>query len=270
LRTDRRDRPGARNSSFRAERPPARQDISRPDGDLLYGRNAVSEALAGRRRLRTLLLAEGIKEDDRTRRLLETARRLTLPIEIVPRFLLDQRTAGANHQGVALETAGYVYSSFDDIVENPRTVLILDHLQDPQNFGTLLRAAEATGVSGVIIPRDRTVDITPAVVNASSGAVEHLRVIRVPNLARAIGDLKEAGWWSAALDTGNDAVDLFNADIPLPLALVVGAEGEGVSANVRRHCDLVLSLPMVGRVASLNAATAGSIALFEVLRRGRG
>lgn len=270
MRTDRRDRPGARNSGFRparSERSPSRPDSPRADGDLLYGRNAVSEALAGRRRLRTLLLAEGIREDDRTRRLLETARRLTLPIEIVPRIFLDQRTAGANHQGVALETAGYVYSTFEEIVEHPGTVLILDHLQDPQNFGTLLRAAEATGVSGVIIPRDRTVDITPAVVNASSGAVEHLRVTRVPNLARAIGDLKDAGWWSAALDTGDDAVDLFSADIPLPVALVVGAEGEGVSANVRKHCDLVLSLPMVGRVASLNAATAGSIALFELLRR---
>jgi len=215
------------------------------------------------------VLAEGIKEDDRTRRLLETARRLTLPIEIVPRIFLDQRTMGANHQGVALETAMYVYSALEHIIEHPGTVLILDHLQDPQNFGTLLRAAEAVGVSGVLIPRDRTVDVTPAVVNASAGAVEHLRVARVPNLTRAIGTLKEAGWWSAALDTGDDALDIFTADIPLPLALIVGAEGEGVSANVRKHCDLVLSLPMVGRVASLNAATAGSIALFEVLRRSQ-
>lgn len=270
MRTDRRGRPGpSARTSFKTDRAPSRGEAPRPDGDFLYGRNAVSEALSGRRRLRALVLAEGIKEDDRTRRLLETARRLTLPIEIVPRFVLDGRTGGANHQGVGLDTAGFVYATLDEITANPGTILILDHLQDPQNFGTLLRAAEAAGVSGVLIPRDRTVDVTAAVVNASAGAVEHLRVARVPNLSRVLDDLKKAGWWSAALDTGDDALDLFTAEIPLPLALVVGAEGEGVSANVRRHCDLVLSLPMVGRVASLNAATAGSIALFEVLRRSR-
>jgi 23S rRNA (guanosine2251-2'-O)-methyltransferase len=180
---------------------------------------------------------------------------------------LDGMTGFANHQGVALEASTYPYAPFEEVLESPGTVLILDHLQDPQNFGTLLRAAEATGVAGVLIPRDRTVEVTPAVVNASSGAVEHLSVAQVPNLARAIEDLKTAGWWAAALDTGQDAVDLFRADIPTPVALVVGAEGPGVSPNVRRHCDLVLEIPMVGRVASLNAATAGSVALFELLRR---
>lgn len=261
MRTDRRDRPGGRNN------PPPRRDDSRPAGDLLYGRNAVAEALAGRRRVRALILAEGVKEDDRIRRIIEAARRAGAAITRIPRVDLDRRTSFVNHQGVALEVSGYPYTPFDELLATPGTILILDHLQDPQNLGTLLRAAEATGVVGVVIPRDRAVEVTPAVVNASAGAVEHLRVAQVPNLARANEELKKAGWWSAALDTGADARDLYRTEIPTPLALVVGAEGEGVSPNIRRRCDLVLSLPMVGRVASLNAATAGSVALFELLRR---
>jgi 23S rRNA (guanosine2251-2'-O)-methyltransferase len=227
----------------------------------------VAEALRGRRRARALLLAEGIKEDDRVRRLAEDAVRRGVPVVRVPRADLDRRTAFANHQGVALEASAYPYVPFDDLIDTSGTILLLDHLQDPQNFGTLLRAAEATGVAGVVLPRERTVDVTPAVVNASAGAVEHLRVARVPNLSRAIEDLKSAGWWAAALDVGDDAADIFHAPIPTPLALVVGAEGEGVGPNVRRHCDLVLAIPMLGRIASLNAATAGSVALFELLRR---
>jgi len=261
LRTDRRDRPGGKPN------PNPRRAEPRPAGDLLYGRNAVGEVLFGRRQIRTLFLADGIKEDDRTRRLIELASQTGITMMRIPRADLDRRTAFANHQGVALEASGYPYAPFDDLIAASGTVLLLDHLQDPQNFGTLLRAAEATGVVGIVIPRDRSVDVTPAVVNASSGAVEHLRVARVPNLARAIEELKTAGWWAAALDIGNDSTDLFQTPIPTPVALVVGAEGEGVSPNVRRHCDLVLSIPMVGRVASLNAATAGSIALFELLRR---
>lgn len=264
MRTDRRDRPGGRNSA------PPRRDEPRPAGDFLYGRNAVAEALAGRRRLKTLLLAEGVKDDERIRRLVESARQAGVAVTRIPRADLDQRTSFVNHQGVALEASGYPYAPFEELLASLGTILILDHLQDPQNLGTLLRSADATGVAGVVIPRDRAVEVTPAVVNASSGAVEHLRVAQVPNLARAIEDLKKAGWWSAALDTGSDARDLYRTEIPTPLALVVGAEGAGVSQNVRRHCDLVLSIPMVGRVASLNAATAGSVALFEVLRRERG
>ena len=263
MRTDLRDRPGARSN------PNPRRDVASPGGDLIYGRNAVAETLAGRRRVKTLILAEGVKDDERIRRLVESARRAGVAVASVPRAELDRWTFGANHQGVALEASGYPYAPFEELLVSPGTILVLDHLQDPQNFGTLLRAAEATGVVGVVIPRDRTVEVTPAVVNASSGAVEHLRVAQVPNLTRAIEDLKSVSWWSAALDTGDRSQDLYQTEIPTPLALVVGAEGAGVSQNVRRHCDLVLSLPMVGRVASLNAATAGSVALFEMLRRNR-
>ena len=269
--TDRPGRPGARHKPPARREPPRREatrgEPPRPSGDLIYGRNAVLEALRGRRQLRRLLLAEGIKEDERIRRLIQAAESASLPIARVSRADLDRRTAHANHQGVALEAGPYPYVDLADLLTAPGTVLILDHLQDPQNFGTLLRAAEATGVAGVIIPRDRAVDVTPAVVNASAGAVEPLAIAQVPNLARAIESLKEAGWWAAALDTGPDAQNLFTTDLPSPLAIVVGAEGTGVSPGVRRHCDLVLEIPMVGKVTSLNAATAGAIALFDLMRR---
>ena len=229
----------------------------------------MREALRGRRRIERLYVAEGVREDERLRGLIALARERGAEIDRVPRLMLDDATRGANHQGVALEAEPYRYAAFEDLLEGEGTVLVLDHVQDPQNVGTLLRAAEAAGVAGVVIPRDRAADVTPAVVNASAGAVEHLHVATVPNLARSIEALKGSGRWVAGLDSGPGAVDLFTTEIPTPVALVIGAEGTGLGANLRRSCDLIVSLPMRGRVESLNAATAGSIALYELLRRER-
>ena len=229
----------------------------------------MAEALWGRRRAFRLLIADGVRDDERVRSIVTRASELRVAVERPPKAALDQLTGGANHHGVVLEASPYPYADIDDLLREPRTVVLLDHVQDPQNFGTLLRAAEASGVAGVVIPQDRAVAVTAAVVNASAGAVEHLRVVRVPNLARTADFLKDAGWWLVGLDTGPDAVDLFGADLPAPVALVVGSEGSGIGQTLRRRCDVIASLPMRGRVASLNAATAGSIALFELLRRGR-
>lgn len=184
-------------------------------------------------------------------------------------MLLDDLTRGANHQGVAADASPYPYASLDEVVERQGTVLVLDHLQDPQNFGTLLRAAEAAQVAGVVIPQDRAVAVTAAVVNASAGAVEHLTLAKIPNLARALEELKSSGRWVIGLDRTSTSVDLFSADLPTPIALVVGSEGSGIGPNIARRCDVTVSLPMLGRIESLNAATAGSIVLFELLRRER-
>ena len=190
-----------------------------------------------------------------------------MPIDRPPRLLLDDVFGGSNHQGVALETTGYPYIDFDHLLTVPGSLLILDHLQDPQNVGTLMRAAEAAGVRGIVMAHDRSAEVTPAVVNASAGAVEHLRIAQVPNLPRAIEALKGSGRWVVGLDDGPGAVNLYNATIPQPAVLVVGAEGAGIGHEVRKHCDLVVALPMRGRIESLNAATAGAIALYELLRR---
>jgi 23S rRNA (guanosine2251-2'-O)-methyltransferase len=239
-----------------------------PGHEILYGRNGVTEALRGTREGFAVMIAEGVKNDDRIRQIEALAVARAIPVDRVPRQLLDELTPG-NHQGVVFEAGPFIYAELDDIRETPGTVLIFDHLQDPQNFGTLIRTAAAAGASGIIIPENRAAEVTPAVVNASAGAVELIPIAVVPNLMNAIKALKAKGWWAAALDSGEGAVDIQQADLPEPLALIIGSEGDGVSPLLRKNADLVLSIPMVGAVESLNAATAGSIAVYELLRRQR-
>jgi 23S rRNA (guanosine2251-2'-O)-methyltransferase len=258
------ERPQDRTGSSRQaqERPVA------PGHELIYGRNGVTETLKGNRDVFAVMIADGVRMDDRMRRIQALAGTRRIPIDFVPRQLLDELTT-ANHQGVVLEAGSFRYADLDDIRERPGTVLIFDHLQDPQNFGTLIRTAAAAGASGIIIPENRAADVTPAVVNASAGAVELIPVAVVPNLNNALKALKARGWWAAALDTGDDAIDIQQGEIPDPVALIIGSEGDGVSPLLRKNCDLILSIPMVGSVESLNAATAGSIAVYELLRRQR-
>ncbi len=217
-----------------------------------------------------MLVAIGIREDERIKEILEECHTRRVMIERLDREALEFLTNTAHHQGVALVVGPYPYASLDEIVERTGTILILDHIQDPQNFGTLLRAAEATGVAGVIMPQDRTVAVTPAVVNTSSGAVEYQQIARVSNLVHAIGVLKAKGWWIAGLAGPETGQNIFTSSVPSPIALVVGSEGSGIGSLVSKNCDLLLSIPMVGRIASLNASTAGAIALYELFRRSHG
>jgi 23S rRNA (guanosine2251-2'-O)-methyltransferase len=236
--------------------------------EFLYSRNAVLEALrAGRRELFRILVAEGAQEKGRLTEILDLARTRRIPVERVPRARLDR--VHANHQGVAAEAGGYPYSDIPDMLEaarqagEPPFVLLLDSLNDPQNFGALLRTAEATGVHGVLLPLAHSVEVTPAVVNASSGASEHLRVARW-NLAQAIEVLKEAELWIVGLDQGGEPVEPGSRHLRGAVGLVVGSEGEGIRPLVRSKCDILLRLPMHGRVESLNAAVAGSVALYLI------
>lgn len=237
---------------------------------LLYGRRPVYESLrAGRRTFKRLVLAEGA---DTTalpvRRIVEQAKARGLRVDIARRDWLDQQVQGANHQGVLLEAGPYPYVGLDDVLaraaerSEPPFLLLLDLIQDIQNVGTLLRTAEAVGVHGVMLQERRSAEITPAVVNASSGAVEHLQVARVTNLVQAMKTLKQADVWLAGLDLGADATRYDQADLRGALGLVVGSEGEGLRRLVRETCDFIISLPMRGQVESLNAAVAGSIALY--------
>ncbi len=201
--------------------------------------------------------------------ILEAAKQASIPVERVERSVLD--SAGDRHQGVVAEVEPYPYSDLHSILEavnadNSRTlILILDQLQDPQNFGTLIRTADAVGVDGILIPKRGAAGVTPAVVSASSGASEHLRIARI-NLARAMEELKESDVWIAGLDNETDARDIYTAELEPPLAIVVGAEGHGLRRLVRESCDYLVRIPMQGSVASLNAAVAGSIALYESRR----
>lgn len=237
--------------------------------EYLYGRWPVLESLrAGRRKFEQLLLADGTEEKGIIETILETGRSRNVNIRRVPRRVIDDLSKDANHQGVALRVSGYPYASLDDLIQlaqdrdEPPLLLILDLLKDPQNVGALLRVADAVGVHGVVIQERRSVDITPAVVSASSGAVEHLRVTMVTNLVNAMRDLKERDIWFAGLDIGPDTQTLDQVDLNIPLGIVMGSEGEGLRRLVRDTCDLRITLPMRGHVKSLNVATAGSIALY--------
>jgi 23S rRNA (guanosine2251-2'-O)-methyltransferase len=232
----------------------------------IVGKNPVYEALrAGRRQSFQLWLAEGAQEKGRLAEIIQLSRRRRLAVEQVPKQRLQ--SIAENHQGVALEASGYPYSTLQDIQvlaeqrKEPPFILILDALQDPQNLGTLLRSAEAVGVHGVLLPLRQTATITPAVVGASSGASEHLLIAQI-NLAQAIREIKEAGVWVIGLEGDQSAERVDRARLEGPLALVVGSEGQGMRSLVRDSCDLLVRLPMRGKIESLNAAVAGSVALY--------
>jgi len=242
--------------------------------EMLYGRNPVYECLrAGRRTVYRLVLAAGARETGVLAQIVPLAERQEVPIQRVDRRQLDRAVAGANHQGIVCEVSDYPYADMNAVwafaAERGEApwLLLLDCLQDPQNLGTLLRTAEAVGVHGVVIPYRRAVGITPAVVSASSGASEHMLVVQVTNLARAMAALKERDVWVAGLEDVPEAQDLWSARLDGAFALVVGSEGQGMRRLVRETCDLVVRLPMRGRINSLNASVAGAIALYEMARQ---
>ncbi|HXF84461.1 MAG TPA: 23S rRNA (guanosine(2251)-2'-O)-methyltransferase RlmB [Anaerolineales bacterium] len=235
--------------------------------EFLYSRNAVYETLrAKRREVFRIQIAEGAQEKGRLEQIGKLANERGIPVERLPRAKLDR--IHENHQGVVAEVSQYPYVDLLDILENahiknePPFVLLLDSLNDPQNFGTLIRTAEAVGMHGIIIPLAHTVEVTPAVVNASSGASEHLYIAR-SNLAQAIDALKEENIWVVGLDQDGETVGgKTTRHLTGAIAVVVGSEGEGLRQLTRAKCDVVLKLPMRGQVESLNAAVAGSIVLY--------
>lgn len=234
--------------------------------EYIYSRNAVYETLRAKRRdVFEIQIAEGVQEKGRVTDILELARRRKIKLTRVPRARLDK--IHENHQGVVAEVGKYPYSDVTEILERARQknelpfVLILDSLQDPQNFGTLLRTAEAVGVHGVIIPLARAVEVTPAVVNASSGASEHLLVAQA-NLSQAMDSMKGEEVWMVGLDQRGVKMEAGSRHLRGALGLVVGSEGEGLRELTRKKCDILLQLPMRGEIESLNAAVAGSVALY--------
>jgi len=236
--------------------------------EILYGRNAVLEALrAGRRHPHSLAVAKGAHIEGTLATILGLAERRNLPVRQVERQELERLAAG--HQGVALEASGYPYQDLDALIarSGPDTLyLLLDCIEDPQNLGTLLRTADTVGVVGVVMLEHRAAGITPAVCNASAGAVEYLAVAQVSNLVQAMADLGKAGVWLAALEDLPGAQAYDQVDWRGAFALIVGSEGRGVRRLVRQRSDLVVRLPMAGHVGSLNAAVAGSIVLYHAWR----
>ena len=241
----------------------------------ITGRNPVYEMLrAKRRQIIRLLIAEGVKTDSRISEIMQIVKPYKIQVETVRRTQLD--SLSDNHQGVAAEVSAYPYSDLDSILKLARQkeqdpfILILDTLQNPQNLGTLLRSAEAFGVHGVLIPLKHATGVTPAVVNASAGASEHM-LIASANLAQSIDQLKKENIWVIGLEGSSAAQPPEKLRLGGPTALVVGSEGDGMRELVRKSCDVLMRLPLEGKIESLNAAVAGSIGLYLINQaRNRG
>jgi 23S rRNA (guanosine2251-2'-O)-methyltransferase len=241
--------------------------------EYLYGHWAVMETLRARRRnIEQLVVAEAAEEKGLLADILKLARERSVKVQRMPRRIVDDLAPGANHQNVVMRVGPYPYVDVENALslaqergEKP-FLLLLDLLKDPQNVGVLLRVADAVGVHGVIIQERRSVSVTPAVVNSSSGAVEHLNVVQVTNLVQTMKDLKEQDVWMVGLEVGPNTPPIDKTDLNIPIGIVLGSEGEGMRRLVKDTCDMMLCLPMRGKVASLNVATVGSVALYTAWR----
>ncbi len=237
--------------------------------EFVYGHWAIMETLrAGRREIDQFLMSENVEEKGLVAEILAVAAQKGIKVRRVPRRIIDDLAPNANHQSMVLRTSPYPYASIEDVLalgekrgEKP-FILLLDLLKDPQNVGVLMRVADAVGIHGVILQDRRSVGITPAVVNASSGAVEHLNIVQVVNLTHTMKELKERDVWMVGMDIGPNVPPIDKTDLNMAIGIVLGSEGEGMRRVVRDTCDLLVCLPMRGSVASLNVATVGSVALY--------
>ena len=241
--------------------------------EYLYGINPVVEALAGSGRQPLELL---LAENNHHQRLVKLRRQATdkgIPVRLVKHHELDRLIGHDRHQGVLLKIEPFHYISLQELIERRESgghnafFLILDGITDPHNFGALVRTAEGAGCHGVIVAKDRACPVTPVVEKAAAGALAYIPLCQVTNLARTLTELKKSGVWCYGLAGELDAQDIFSTSLEGNIALVVGSEGSGLRPNIRKHCDALLSIPMSGHLASLNASVAAGIALFEIVRQ---
>ncbi len=239
--------------------------------EILYGRNAARECLRGRRRhVHKVLLADRVEPAPIINEIRKLAGSLNIPVQVVPRQKLDK--LADSHQGVALEVGRYPTVSVEEILARAEKqgeqpfIVAADHLEDPHNLGAILRTAEIVGVHGIILPGRRAASVTPAVVNASAGAVEHMLVAEVSNLVQTLKKLKQADVWLVGLENVPEALLFNEADLSGAIALVIGSEGKGLSRLVRETCDFLVKLPMRGQIESLNASVACGLIIYEAWR----
>ncbi len=238
----------------------------------IYGINAVSEALKARGRAFEWVGMAKERHDLRLQRLIEDCRRLGVPMRFLQRTELDRMVGNSAHQGVVAVTSAKQYSDLDDVVGAKRgqysLIVVLDGVEDPHNLGAILRTADAAGADGIVIPERRAASVTGTVTKASAGASEHLPIAKVTNIARTVEELKERNLWTVGLDErGSQTYDAL--DYNMDCALVLGAEGKGLHDLVKRKCDFLVSIPMLGKVSSLNVSVAAAVVLYEIVRQRR-
>jgi 23S rRNA (guanosine2251-2'-O)-methyltransferase len=232
---------------------------------ILIGIHPVAEALRARRPLDRVLVAKGVG-GARVQEIIDLSRKNSTPLRFEERAALDRMAGSAAHQGVVALGAAKQYAELDDIAGAAHMLVVLDGLEDPHNLGAVIRTAHAAGADAVVVPERRAAGLTDTVAKAAAGALEHLPVVRVTNINRALEDLKKAGFWVYGLDErGDQSYD--TVDYAEHAVLVFGAEGKGLHQMVRQHCDVVLRIPMSGKISSLNVSVAAGIVLFDWKRR---
>jgi 23S rRNA (guanosine2251-2'-O)-methyltransferase len=238
----------------------------------IYGINAVTEALKAQKRSFEWVAMAKERHDIRLQRLIEDCRKAGVPVKYLTRTELDRMAGTAAHQGVVAITSAKQYSDLDDVVGGKRgqytLVVVLDGVEDPHNLGAILRTADAAGADGVVIPERRAATVTGTVTKASAGASEHLPIVKVTNISRTVEELKERNVWTVGLDERSKKT-YDELDYKMDCALVLGSEGKGLHDLVKRKCDFLVSIPMLGKVPSLNVSVAAAVVLYEIVRQRR-
>ena len=241
------------------------------DENIIEGKNAVTEAIRAGRPLDKVFLVRG-SADKALAFIASSARAAGVAVTECDRRKLDAMSATGAHQGVVAVAAAREYRTLEDILDRAEQlgqapfVVVCDGLEDPRNLGAVIRCAECAGAHGVVIPRHRSAGITAAADKASAGAAEHMLIARVPNLAAALQTMKQRGLWIYGAEAGGDS-PLWKTDMRGPICLVIGSEGAGMSRLVREACDFVMSIPLLGKVNSLNASAAAAVLLYEIVRQ---
>ena len=272
-RTERAERPEKKDRPMRTAyevRPEPKEEV---EGQL-EGRNALQEALRAGRTIDKVFIAAG-DTDRALQRLAAEAKDAGAVVVPVDRRKLDNMSFTRSHQGIIALTAAHEYATIDEVLQEAADrgesplIVICDELTDPHNLGAILRTAECAGAHGVIIPKRRSVGLTATVAKAAAGAMEYMKVVRVTNINNAIAELKEKGVWVFGT-AAEGSVEMYKANLTVPAAIVIGNEGDGMSPLVRKNCDVMVSIPMKGKISSLNASNAASILLYEAVRQRLG
>ncbi len=246
------------------------KENNQPDKDIIYGRNSVSEAIKAERPLDSILVARGERTGS-VPKILADAKNADIPVKEVDRKKLDFMCGHGNHQGIIAVGAVKAYSTIEDIFnlaeekgESP-FIIVCDEIEDPHNLGAIIRTAEAAGAHGVIVPKRRSAPLSFAVSKTSAGAIEFMHVARVTNIPQTLDELKKRGVWVYCADM--DGETFYNSNLKGAVALVIGSEGNGVGRLVKEKCDVVLSMPMKGKINSLNASVAAGILMYEISKQ---
>lgn len=237
----------------------------------IAGVNSIMEALKAGRKIHKIFIQEG-REGKRIEELKKLAASKGVFIQYVEKQRLDKMYTQTNHQGIVAQVESYEYSDLHEVLElaamkgEEPFILILDGIEDPQNLGSIIRTAECAGVHGVVIPRHNAAEVTETVAKASAGAIEYMKIVQETNIVNTINDLKKQGLWVVGADMSGGS-DYYATQIPSPTALVIGGEGRGIRRLVKENCDLIVKIPMYGKIASLNASVAAALLIYEVVRQ---